>query len=49
VASGQDAATTQWWLFVFPAGLLIILILSIFLVGDGLREALDPKKTRVRA
>jgi len=49
VASGQSAATTQWWLFVFPAGFLVLLILCIFLVGDGLREALDPKKTRVRA
>jgi len=49
VAAGQDAATTQWWLFVFPAGFLVLLILCIFLVGDGLREALDPKKTRVRA
>jgi len=25
------------------------LILSIFLIGDGLREAFDPKKSRVRA
>lgn len=49
VAAGQDTATTQWWLFVFPAGFLVLLILCIFLVGDGLREALDPKKTRVRA
>lgn len=49
IAAGQDTATTQWWLFVFPAIFLVTLILSIFLVGDGLREALDPKKTRVRA
>jgi ABC-type dipeptide/oligopeptide/nickel transport system permease subunit len=26
-----------------------VLILSIFFIGDGLREALDPKKNRVRA
>jgi peptide/nickel transport system permease protein len=49
VSQGQDSATTEWWLFVFPVGFLIILILSIFLVGDGLREAFDPKKSRVRA
>jgi peptide/nickel transport system permease protein len=49
VASGQESATTEWWLFVFPAGFLVLLILSIFLIGDGLREALDPKKTRVRS
>jgi len=49
VAAAQDDATTQWWLFVFPAAALILLILCIFLVGDGLREAFDPKKTRIRA
>jgi len=49
VSQGQDSATTEWWLFVFPVAFLIILILSIFLVGDGLREAFDPKKSRVRA
>ena len=49
VAAGQNDATTQWWLFVFPAAALVVLILCIFLVGDGLREAFDPKKTRVRA
>ena len=49
VNQGQDSATTEWWLFVFPVAFLIILILSIFLVGDGLREAFDPKKSRVRA
>ena len=49
VAGAQDSATTQWWLFAFPAVFLVVLILSVFLIGDGLREAFDPKKTRVRA
>ena len=49
IDQGQDSATTEWWLFVFPVAFLIILILSIFLIGDGLREAFDPKKSRVRA
>jgi peptide/nickel transport system permease protein len=49
VNQGQDSATTEWWLFVFPVAFLIFLILSIFLIGDGLREAFDPKKSRVRA
>ena len=49
VDQGQDSATTEWWLFVFPVVFLVILILSIFFIGDGLREALDPKKNRVRA
>jgi len=49
VSQGQDSATTEWWLFVLPVAFLVILILSIFLIGDGLREAFDPKKSRVRA
>ena len=49
IDQGQDSATTEWWLFVFPVVFLIMLILSIFFIGDGLREALDPKKNRVRA
>jgi ABC-type dipeptide/oligopeptide/nickel transport system permease subunit len=49
VSQGQDSATTEWWLFVFPVAFLVVLILSIFLIGDGIREAFDPKKSRVRA
>ena len=49
IDQGQDSATTQWWLFVFPVVFLIVLILSVFFIGDGLREAFDPKKNRVRA
>lgn len=36
------AALTYPWEFYFPAGLLIVLVLSINLVGDGLRDAFDP-------
>ncbi len=49
IDQGQDSATTEWWLFVFPVVFLVVLILSVFFIGDGLREAFDPKKNRVRA
>ena len=49
IEQGQNSATTQWWLFVFPAAFLLLLILSVFFIGDGLQNALDPKKNRVRA
>jgi len=49
IDQGQGSATTEWWLFVFPVVFLVLLILSVFFVGDGLREALDPKTSRVRA
>lgn len=49
VASGEGDATTFWWLFVFPAVFIIVLILCINFIGDGLREAFDPRRSRVRA
>ncbi|MCL2168853.1 MAG: ABC transporter permease subunit, partial [Defluviitaleaceae bacterium] len=33
----------EWWRWVFPAAALVIATLSINLVGDGLREAIDPR------
>ncbi len=32
-----------WWLVVFPAGTLALALLALNLVGDGLRDALDPR------
>ncbi|GGO64679.1 ABC transporter permease [Nonomuraea cavernae] len=42
IAEGSRNATGYPWLFAFPAGLLVVLVLSINLIGDGLRDALDP-------
>jgi len=46
IASGQDAAATLPWLFFFPAGFLVVTILSVNFIGDGLRDALDPGSRR---
>jgi ABC-type dipeptide/oligopeptide/nickel transport system permease subunit len=48
INSGQGDATALPWLFYFPAGILVIAILSVNFLGDGLRDALDPSQ-RVRA
>ncbi len=32
-----------WWLIAFPGGTLAILLLAFNLLGDGLRDALDPR------
>lgn len=32
-----------WWLIVFPAGTLALALLALNLIGDGLRDALDPR------
>jgi peptide/nickel transport system permease protein len=49
IEQGQNSATTEYWLFVYPAAFLLLLIISVFFVGDGLRAALDPRKKRARA
>jgi ABC-type dipeptide/oligopeptide/nickel transport system permease subunit len=49
IEQGQNSATTEYWLFVYPAAFLLALIVSVFFIGDGLRAALDPRKNRVRA
>jgi len=33
----------QWWITVFPAATLVILVLSVNLLGDWMRDALNPK------
>jgi oligopeptide transport system permease protein len=34
---------TYWWMIAFPAGLLAITLLALNFVGDGLRDAWDPR------
>ena len=42
LADGSGEATTYPWLFVPPALLLVLIVLAVNLLGDGLRDALDP-------
>lgn len=39
---------TQWWLFYAPGVMIILIALTINFVGDGLRDAFDPRQTRQR-
>ncbi len=48
VADGQTAAQSRPWLFYFPGLFIIVIVLCVNFVGDGLRDAFDPKQTRVR-
>lgn len=45
----QFASTDQWYLFVFPASVLVLIILCVNFIGDGLRDALDPNSTGASA
>ena len=47
IADGQDSLTTQWWLATFPGLTIVLIALCINFIGDGLRDALDPKQ-RIR-
>lgn len=38
-------SVSDFWFFFFPALLIAIIVVSFNLLGDGLRDALDPKST----
>ncbi|MEU2248684.1 ABC transporter permease [Streptomyces sp. NPDC019224] len=42
LAEGQSTLSTAPWLFYLPAALVVLLTVAMALVGDGLRDALDP-------
>jgi peptide/nickel transport system permease protein len=46
----QEASTTTyaWWLAVFPGFAIFITVLAYYLVGEGLREVLDPRLRGLR-
>jgi peptide/nickel transport system permease protein len=48
IADGTDAAMTKPWLYLFPGVLLVLTVIATNLVGDGLRDALDPSSRRAR-
>ncbi|TVR24560.1 MAG: ABC transporter permease [Anaerolineaceae bacterium] len=33
----------RWWLWVFPGSMIVMTVLAINFIGDGLRDALDPR------
>jgi ABC-type dipeptide/oligopeptide/nickel transport system permease subunit len=43
VASGRDYMLTAWWVSTIPGVAILILVLSINLFGEGLRDILDPR------
>ena len=43
---GRNYLTTGWWLALFPGLAILLLVLGINLVGDWLRDALDPRLER---
>jgi peptide/nickel transport system permease protein len=48
IADGTASAITFPWVFLFPAGVLIVILVCANLAGDGLRDALDPDSNTLR-
>jgi peptide/nickel transport system permease protein len=48
IADGTKSATTFPWVFLFPAGVLVLILVCANLTGDGLRDALDPGSATLR-
>jgi peptide/nickel transport system permease protein len=46
ISQYQDAFSTSPWLFWWPGLFIIIIALSINFIGDGLRDAFDPRQKR---
>jgi peptide/nickel transport system permease protein len=43
VAEGRDNLLGAWWVATFPGLVIVLVVLAFNLVGDGLRDALDPR------
>ncbi|MCG5430721.1 ABC transporter permease [Mycobacterium sp. MYCO198283] len=48
IAAGTGSATTFPWVFLFPAGTLVLILVCANVVGDALRDALDPGSAALR-
>lgn len=46
VSAGQPRLQQAWWGSVFPGAFLFATVLAINLIGDGLRDALDPRSRK---
>jgi peptide/nickel transport system permease protein len=49
VSGSLDSLQDHWWQTVFPGMAIFITVLAVNFVGDGLRDALDPKQRQLRA
>ena len=48
LASARDYIERAWWVVTLPGLAILFTVLAINLMGDGLRDMLDPRLRRVR-
>ncbi|MCB0136481.1 MAG: ABC transporter permease subunit, partial [Caldilineaceae bacterium] len=47
IADARDFIRSAWWLITIPGLMITLAVLALNLIGDGLRDKLDPRlKTR---
>ena len=46
LTAGKEYIEFAWWLSLFPGLAIMVTVLSYYLVGEGIRDALDPRMDR---
>ena len=46
VADGRGLVFDQWWVATFPGLAIFITVLGFNLLGDGMRDFLDPRSQK---
>jgi peptide/nickel transport system permease protein len=46
IANGRLYVLDQWWVAAAPGAAIFLVSLAFNLLGDGLRDALDPKAAK---
>lgn len=49
VAAGRDVMLDAWWITTFPGLAIVLTVMSFNLVGDGLRDMMDPRHAGLEA
>jgi ABC-type dipeptide/oligopeptide/nickel transport system permease subunit len=47
ISEAQNYYTTAWWFIIFPGAALLITTIAFNLLGDGVRDAFDPRADRL--
>jgi peptide/nickel transport system permease protein len=47
IFDSQGFVTMAWWMAVFPGAAIFVIVLACNLLGDGLRDVLDPKQRTI--
>ena len=46
ISQGRDYIATSWWIITFPGVAILLTVMSVNLLGDWLRDRLDPRLRR---